>query len=147
MDYFLIIPAVLALALIIWLTLLTIRLNRFMRGRKAKNLEGAIIEIIENLQILESATERIENRLTQFDERLKHKVHHVKTVRFNPFADQGGNHSFATALLDEEGSGVVLSSLYSRERVNVYAKPVQKLTSDYELSREEKLALTAASDE
>ena len=70
----------------------------------------------------------------------------MHTVRFNPFkgTGAGGNQSFATALLNENGDGVVLSSLYSRERVSVYAKPVQKFSSEYELSGEEKQAIKSA---
>ena len=35
-------------------------------------------------------------------------------VRFNPFEDTGGNQSFALAILDAQGNGIVMSSLHSR---------------------------------
>ena len=65
-------------------------------------------------------------------------------VIFNPFPDQGSNQSFAIGMLDEEGNGLVISSLYSRERISVFAKPVKNGKSEYELSTEEKEALEKA---
>jgi len=39
---------------------------------------------------------------------------------------------------------VVFSSLYSRERMSVFAKPIKNNKSEYELSAEEKEALEKA---
>ena len=66
-------------------------------------------------------------------------------MRYNAFADVGGKQSFATAILSEDGNGVVISSMYSRERVNVYAKPINNFSSEYELSKEEVQAIKEAS--
>jgi hypothetical protein len=68
----------------------------------------------------------------------------LETIRFNPFPDQGSNQSFAIGLLNEEKDGVVISSLYSRERMSVFAKPIKNGKSDYELTQEEKEALQKA---
>ena len=72
----------------------------------------------------------------------------VETVRFNPFKGDGsgGNQSFSTAFVNEEGDGVVISSLYSRERVSVFAKPVKKMSSEYEMTAEEKESLQKAKE-
>lgn len=56
----------------------------------------------------------------------------------------GSKQSFATALLNEHGDGVVISTLYSRERTSVFAKPIKKFDSEYELTPEETQALTEA---
>jgi len=78
------------------------------------------------------------------EKRLRKSVQSVHTVRFNPFKGTGGggNQSFATSFLNEEGDGVVLSSIYSRDRVSIFAKPVKKHSSEYELSEEEKEAVS-----
>jgi len=47
-------------------------------------------------------------------------------------------------MLNEVGDGVVLSSLYSRERMSVFAKPVKAGKSEFELSDEEKEVLARA---
>ncbi len=76
--------------------------------------------------------------------KLKKSIRGVETIRFNPFPDQGSNQSFAIGMLNEEGDGIVLSSLYSRERMSVFAKPIKEHKSEYELSAEEKHVLDKA---
>jgi hypothetical protein len=63
-------------------------------------------------------------------------------TRFNPFEDQGGNHSFAISMVNERGDGVVISSLYSRERMSVFAKHIKKGKSDIDLTEEEQDVLS-----
>jgi hypothetical protein len=65
-------------------------------------------------------------------------------VRFNPFADTGGDQSFALALLDAKGNGVVVSSLHTRTATRFYAKPVAGGASTLSLSDEEVRALKQA---
>ena len=45
-------------------------------------------------------------------------------------------------MLNEDGDGVVLSSLYARDRMSVFAKPIKNNKSEYELSNEEKEVLS-----
>jgi hypothetical protein len=68
----------------------------------------------------------------------------VGIVRFNPFSDTGSDQSFAIALLDGRGDGLVLSGLYSRGGVRIYAKPVVGGRSEYTLSNEEEQAIGRA---
>ena len=82
------------------------------------------------------------------EKRLDQSVRGIGTVRFNPFkgTGDGGNQSFATALLDENENGVVLSTLYTRERVGIYAKPLKSGKSEYELTGEEREAVKQAKE-
>ena len=52
--------------------------------------------------------------------------------------------SFAVALLSENGDGAVLSSLYARDRMSVFAKPVKNFSSEFEMTEEEKEVLARA---
>jgi hypothetical protein len=65
-------------------------------------------------------------------------------VRFNPFEDTGGNQSFAIALLDAHGDGVVISSLHARGSTRIYAKAVRAGRADGAASAEEAQALRQA---
>lgn len=47
-------------------------------------------------------------------------------------------------MLNEDGDGVVISSLYSRERMSIFAKPIKNGKSEYELTDEEKKSLAKA---
>ena len=71
-------------------------------------------------------------------------LQNVGVVRFNPYHDTGGDYSFAVALLDGTGNGVILTGLYHRDRCRVYAKPVQGWTSSYTLTDEEVEAVEQA---
>jgi hypothetical protein len=65
-------------------------------------------------------------------------------VRFRAFQDTGGDQSFALAMADGEGNGVVVSALYGRGATRIYAKPVQSWLSPKALSEEEEKALARA---
>ena len=71
-------------------------------------------------------------------------VQKVGLVRFNPFDELGGEHSFSLALLDGKDTGFVLTGLHTRERTRVYIKPVKKGKSKQSLSDEEKKVLEKA---
>jgi hypothetical protein len=71
-------------------------------------------------------------------------VRHVGLVRYDAFEDVGGRLSFSCALLDDRGSGVVVTSINGRQDTRVYAKPVVSAKSGYNLSVEEEEAIRQA---
>ena len=130
-----------------WAIRLEVRMRKLLGGTHAKTLTNAIKELHDKADKLAHTQEKINAYLSKAEHRIARCLQGVATVRFNPFKGQGGgsNQSFATALINEHGDGVVVSSLHSRDRVSVYAKPVTSGTSEYELSAEEKEALVKAS--
>lgn len=134
----------LALVNIIWIFKTEKRLKRFFLGKKAKDLEDTIIFLESEINYLDKAKKNTEIELKEINKKLKQSIRGLETIRFNPFPDQGSNQSFAIGLLNEEKNGVVLSSLYSRERMSIFAKPIKNGKSDYELTEEEKEALQKA---
>lgn len=148
-DYTLIIGAALGalvLILIIWVIRLEIKLRRMLHGSGSMNLEDSIRAITQELAEHADFRKDLEAYLGAVEKRLKRSIQATETIRFNPFKGDGsgGNQSFATTFVDERGNGVVLSSLYSRDRVSVFAKPVKGHASEYELSDEEKESLARA---
>lgn len=128
----------------IWIVITEKRLKRFFMGKKAKDLEETI-NILENeINLLKEARKRAEVEIETINQKLKKSVRGLETIRFNPFPDQGSNQSFAIGILNEENNGVVISSLYSRERMSVFAKPIKAGKSDFELTEEEKEVLKKA---
>ena len=128
----------------IWSIVTEKRLKRFFLGKKAKDLEDTIIGLENDIVKLNKDKDIMQKDITIINAKLKKSIRGLETIRFNPFPDQGSNQSFAIGMLNEEGDGVVFSSLYSRERVSVFAKPIKNNKSEYELSSEEKEALTKA---
>ena len=129
---------------IIWVVKTEKRLKRFFAGKKAKDLEDTISLLQDDIAKLKIAKDKTETELASVNEKLRKSVRGLETVRFNPFPDQGSNQSFAISMLNEDGDGVVLSSLYSRERMSVFAKPIKDGKSEYELTAEEKESLKRA---
>lgn len=128
----------------IWVIKTEKRLRRFFIGKKGKDLEDTIVNLEEEIFKLKKAKEIEEKEIKEINLKLKKSIRGLETVRFNPFPDQGSNQSFAIGMLNEEGNGVVLSSLYSRERMSVFAKPIKNGKSEYELTEEEKNVIKKA---
>lgn len=128
----------------IWMFITEKRLKRFFLGKKAKDLEDTIILLENEIGKLNKAKENIEKEIATINSKLKKSIRGLEVIRFNPFPDQGSNQSFAIGMLNEENDGLVISSLYSRERMSIFAKPIKNGQSSYELSTEEKEALSKA---
>ena len=116
-------------------------------GKKGADLEDILIILKEDIKKLKESKENTEEELTLINSKLKKSIRGLETIRFNPFPDQGSNQSFAIGMLNEDGDGVVISSLYSRDRMSIFAKPIKNKQSEYELSVEEKEALRQANVE
>lgn len=141
---FLVITGILFLVVFFWLFSTEKRLKRFFAGKKGHNLEETIIELEKNITKLEEDKRKIEAELVVVNQKLRKSIRGLETIRFNPFPDQGSNQSFAIGILNEDKDGVVISSLYARDRMSVFAKPIKGGTSTYELSTEEKEAVKKA---
>jgi hypothetical protein len=121
------------------------RIKRLTAGTNGKNLEESIYQLMDDHMIFQNRIERVEETNARIGSEVKNSMRGIATVRFNAFADVGGKQSFATAMVSEEGTGVIISSIYTRDRMNVYAKPIVDFSSEYELSAEESRALKEAS--
>ncbi len=136
--------SIIALICLVWILSIEIRLKKFFAGTKAKNLEDLIVTLGKKYKEVNETQEEIDKHLLTIDQRLNKSIRNVETLRFNPFVDAGGNQSFAVAFTNDEGNGVILSSLYARDRVSIFAKPIKKGESAFELTEEEKSVLTKA---
>lgn len=75
---------------------------------------------------------------------LAQALRHVAVVRYDAFGDMGGRLSFSAAVVDDDGDGLVISSIHARGESRTYAKGVVGGESDATLSPEEQQALAAA---
>jgi len=140
---FYIISGTIVIALI-WILTIETRLKKIFAGTKARNLEEMIVLVGKKINQLEESQEKIEKHLAVVDSRLDKSIRNIETIRFNPFVDAGGNQSFAIAFMNDEKNGVVMSSLYARDRMSIFAKPIINGKSEFELSSEEKEVLEKA---
>ena len=151
LSTFVVVLAVTVVVLVLWVALLQ-RSHAVLRRRLRRLIgEGDGVGLDELLdrqfRRLDSVAERVDalNRLHHELEGLSQRsIQKVGVIRFNPFADTGGDQSFAVALLDAEGNGVVLSSLHGRADTRIFAKSVQAGRSKHALSEEEQDAIRKA---
>jgi hypothetical protein len=137
---------------IVWILDLQRRLRWLQRGRdemfagaeEDAGLAATVESLAARLAETDARTERLVAQTNQIDNTLTHVVQGVGLVRFRAFQDTGGDQSFALALADGEGNGVVISTLYGRGQTRVYAKPVQGWLSPKPLGEEEEQALAEA---
>ena len=118
-----------------------ITLQTFMSGDQ---LEPLLEECIQKVAGQEQELKANIVRLNQIEQKIRAGVDRAELLRFRAFENVGSDLSFALALLNQEGSGVVLSAIHSREESRVYAKSVNKGKSSYLLSDEENEVIAKA---
>jgi len=118
--------------------------QHLMTGTSGGNIEAMLNDHIARVRDMEARVEAVDRLARRLEKAAYFSLQHMGMVRYNPFQDTGGDQSFAVALVDGHGNGVVLSSLHARDVTRVYAKPLQKWESTYSLTDEEKQAIALA---
>jgi Protein of unknown function (DUF4446) len=113
-----------------------IRLDDTLRGV----LQGQANQI-KRLEEVVRTLNRVDKKQ---DVQIRGSIRNVALLRYDAFEDVGGRLSFSFALLDDEGTGVVLTSINGRQETRVYAKPITERRSSYNLSVEEEEAIRQA---
>ena len=103
-------------------------------------LESHLGRVVE----VSAAVDRLTGRTGALEASGRKAFQRIGLVRFNPFEDTGSNQSFALALLDADGDGVIVSSLHARGGTRIYAKAVAAGRPEATLSDEESEALRLA---
>jgi len=136
----------LALLVSLWLVLRTRRLARLgaFRPQMPADLQTRLDNEIARADRLNAQVQELAARLPVVERQSAASLQRVGIVRYNPFADTGGQQSFAVAMLDSRGSGFVISSLHSRQATRIYLKQVSAGRSDTALSDEESEAIKQA---
>lgn len=133
-----------ALLVLAWLVANLYRRWNAVFGKRAQSSDDVLQDVLRRTGRAEERLDGVEPRLATLESIGNIAIQKVGFMRFNPFEHTGGDQSFAVALLDREDNGIVLSSLYTREGVRVYAKEVQKGNSRHPLSEEEQKVLEQA---
>jgi len=115
-----------------------------LRGSEGTNFVEIVNDNIDQVHGLLEEVNALSERYASVLRRIAGAVQHVGVVRFDAFRDLGGLLSFAVALLDDRGNGLVFSSIYGRSESRTYAKPIIERSSSYELSPEEREAIRLA---
>ena len=138
--------------IVLWLVGLTLFLVRFVKsfrvftkGVAKKDLTSVLEKLYTELAVSQKKLVELEERTAKQENEAAFKLQKLGLLRFNPFADTGGEQSFVVSLLDYNNSGMVLSSLQGRTGTRWYVKQVKKGKGvEFDLSKEEQEAVKKA---
>lgn len=138
---------VVALVALLWAVVSHRRLKRlqqhfsgWFRHVGDADLKGAIDRALAQEEVLREMQRRLQDR----EQRALHAISRYGLVRFNAFPDSAADLSFSVAFLSDAGDGLVLTSLWGRDEVRVYAKEVHSQESRVALTPEERQAIALA---
>ena len=121
------------------------KLELFFQGKDAKTLETILTEQLRETKSLDGDIQSLFDAVEQLRKLGQKSLHKHAVLRFNPFKEVGSNQSFSVALLDGNDSGVLISSLHTREGTRVYAKPVERgQDNGFPFTEEEKKVIRSA---
>lgn len=130
---------------------LSLRLRRLRREYAVLRGDAGERDIFAALGASLQRVEALDERLDEVLEHQRaqaavgrHALQRFALIRYDAFEDMGGRLSFSAALLDDHGDGLVVTSINGRSETRTYAKPVRGLSSDHNLSDEEREAIAAA---
>jgi hypothetical protein len=139
------------LLLLLWLIMLQRTVSRLRRTYAAllatpdgKDVGELLSMYVEQMRLAASKADQLAKMSESLRAQVRTSVQCVGLVRFNAYEGSGGEQSFAVALLDSDGDGVVLSSLQGRAESRLYAKPISRWESVHTLSVEEREAIAQA---
>lgn len=122
-----IVLSVLASGVLVWLYLIFKDLIKISKQKDFINNTKEIKELKDSFESFKNVS--------------KSDIQKVGLVKFNPFNETGGDHSFSLALLDGHKNGIIITSLHTRERTRLYIKEIVSAKAKLELSKEEQKAL------
>ena len=144
--------AVLALLACAVLALSIRRLRRAQRVVLDERGERDVIEHATDMERafddlsahVDAAPSHVDGRVARVEAALRGTIAHRALVRYDAYNELSGHQSVSIALLDDQRSGIVLSSIHHRDQARVYAKAVVAGQGELELSPEEAEAVAAA---
>jgi hypothetical protein len=120
------------------------RYSRLFDGASEENTASMLAEYLGTVRRTAQSVAHMQEQHDRIVDVMPSVIRHVGLVRFSPFHDTGSDQSFAIALLDGRRNGLVITALHSRTDSRLYAKPVERGTSPYSLTPEEREAMHRA---
>jgi hypothetical protein len=127
--------------LIIWLLVGVRRLRRAQQVVLGAYGERDLVAHAEGLDSqvrnLRDAVEAQERRIDGYKSELEGSFSYRAVLRYDAFRESSGEQSCSIALLDRNHSGIVISTITSRDEARVYVKELRRGVPDRALSPEE----------
>jgi hypothetical protein len=118
--------------------------NKLTKGMEVTDLKKVFEKVLTRGDVNTKDIKALNEKLNILEDDSKTHIQKIGLIRFNPFKELGGDHSFSLAILDAHDSGIVITGLHTRDRTRIYLKDIKKGKSEVELSAEEEKALASA---
>lgn len=132
--------------LVAWLKqrndLATIR--RALKGTEGQPLDQMLLQHVETQRQLKNDVADLRNRMADAEKWMDKAVGYASIVRYDAFDNVSGNQSFAVALQNSEGDGIILNAVSGRDQTRVYGKSLRGGQCESNLTPEEKQAIVNA---
>ncbi len=146
-----IIMLVLILILIIGLIVIFKKLQNITRryysltsGKTAKDLESIMLTRFKEMDKVKALMKKYRTEHKGFKGHLDTCYNKMGLVKYDAFDNMAGELSYSLALLNADNSGLVMTSMHSKQGCFSYAKEIIKGESYLALSKEEKEAIQKA---
>jgi hypothetical protein len=139
---------------LVWVIALAVKLRRVRAAQRtilggsetdlaahAASLQEAFVQLRD---WVEEVARGLEARVGSVEHRMDGCIAHTSVVRYDAMNELSGQQSSTVALLDEQQTGVVISSILHRDQARLYVKQVRQGNPEYELSPEEQQAVEEA---
>ncbi len=143
--------AFLVILLLVWVTLISYNLGLLRRsqrilsrGKTDSSLQDILAQHFVRVDGLEDRIEHLEYNLDALHNLQLNTIQRIGLVRYDAFDDMGGELSFALALLNEHGDGIIMSTITGRQENRTYTKQVVKGRAAIQSSAEEDAAIKQA---
>lgn len=135
---------ILLIVFIVKYTKLQKNYKKFMMTSDGNSIEKELQLKFNKVNTISSKVRVIEERLEGIDETLVKTYQKMGIVKYDAFKEMGGKLSFSLALLNQDNTGILISSMHSREGCYTYTKEIIKGESFVLLADEEREALNQA---
>lgn len=135
---------IITISLMVKVSKLKKKYNKFMEGKSGSSLEDSILNKFEEINYLKDSDDKNRKEIKRISTDLLKTVNKVGIVKYDAFNVMGGKLSFSISMLNEYNDGFVMNSVHSTEGSYTYIKQIEKGESSIDLSEEEKKSIEKA---
>ena len=115
-----------------------------LKGTADKPIDELLVDHFESKRSLEAQVADLQKRVAESERWMDQAIAYASIVRYDAFENVTGNQSFAVALQNSRGDGILLNAVSGRDQARIYGKSVEGGMSDNGFTPEEKQAIVKA---
>ena len=113
-------------------------------GGSTRDVVDFAVSLQGRIDDLHRAVDEVAAGLTRVDRRIDGSVTNTSVVRYDAYADAGGQQSASFAFLDSTRTGTIVTAIQGRDYARVYVKELERGKPSLALSPEEAEAVERA---